>query len=249
VSHRFLEGDILHHRFHPKKHRFSYDFFFLDIDVYAQASLSNSLFSTASFAPMGFFARDHFGKSHDFLDNAHTLLETLGWQKPSSLRFITLPRIFHFVFNPISVLLLLDASEKPTHMVVEVHNYNGGRVLYPMALTLQPHDSYKGSHPKTMYVSPFLGFEGEYTFTLTYSMNAFSLRIELSQSQTPMLLAYFKGESKPFTQKTIHGLLWRHTFLTLFVVTRTLWQTLKLAFKGLAWAGPRAIDHTRKDLT
>jgi uncharacterized protein len=248
VSHRFFEGEILHHRFHPKKHHFSYDFFFLDVDVDALNVLSSRFFSTTSFAPMGFFARDHFGESRDFSDNAYALLERLGWQKPSQLRFITLPRIFHFVFNPISVLLLLDESQKPTHMVVEVHNYNGGRVLYPMMLEPHTHDTFKGSHPKTMYVSPFLGYEGVYTFTLGYTQAFFSLKIELAQANMPMLMAYFKGESKPFTSKTIHSLLWRHTFLTLFVVTRTLWQTVKLALKGIAWAGPRAIDQTRKDL-
>jgi len=248
VSHQFFEGNILHHRFIPKKHRFMYDFFFLDIDVYDLNSLKIPFFSTSSFAPMGFFARDHFGDGDSLLLNAQRLLETLGWEMPAHLRFITLPRIFHFVFNPISVLLLLDASQKPTHMVVEVHNYNGGRVLYPTILNHKKGDVYVGEHPKTLYVSPFLGYDGTYTFYLSYTPKHFSLNIELSQINTPMLLAYFKGEAIPFSQRSLHGLLWRHTFLTLFVVTRTLWHSLRLWLKGIAWMGPRSIDQTRKDL-
>jgi len=249
MNHRFLEGNILHHRFLPKKHRFVYDFFFLDIDVYDLPSLKSSFFSSSSFAPMGFFARDHFGQDDSLLLNAQTLFQTLGWEEPPHLRFITLPRIFHFVFNPISILLLLDASEKPTHMVVEVHNYNGGRVLYPMVLAHEKSDFYKGEHPKTLYVSPFLGFDGMYTFHISYTPTHFSLRIELSQMDTPMLLTSFTGESLPFSQQNIKHLLCQHTFLTLFVVTHTLWQSLRLWLKGIAWMGPRNIDQTRKDLT
>lgn len=249
MSHRFLEGEILHHRFLPKKHRFVYDFFFLDIDVYALSSLQNRLFSASFFSPMGFLPRDHFGTHDSLLDNALELLNTLGWQKPPFLRFITLPRIFHFVFNPISILLLLDEAKNPTHMVVEVHNYNGGRVLYPMELGHDRGAFYKGNHPKTLYVSPFLGHEGVYDFMLSYNSTRLSLTIELFQTNTPMLLTHFKGESIPFSSKSIASLLCRHTFLTFFVVTRTLWQSLRLWLKGIAWTKPRPIDQTRKDLT
>ncbi len=50
------------------------------------------------------------------------------------MRFLTLPRVLNFVFNPISVLVLFDEESNPRHILAEVHNYNGGRVVYCVKL-------------------------------------------------------------------------------------------------------------------
>lgn len=247
MSHRFFEGEIFHKRFTPKVHQFTYDYFFLDIDVNDMSTLKNSLFKLNRFGIMSFFGRDHFGQTDDLLINARQLIDSLQCDC-AHIRFLTLPRIFHFVFNPISLLLLLDDDHKPTHCVAEVHNYNGGRVLYPMKLEFDG-KSYIAEAPKSMYVSPFMGYEGMYRFRIRYSNDRFELSIHLSESDNVMLLADFKGSSLPYSTKSIRHLLCAHTFLSLFVVTRTLYQTLRLKLKGLTWNSPRPQDQTHKELT
>jgi len=248
MSHRFYEGEIFHKRFFPKEHAFTYDYFFLDIDVADINSLNNSLFKINRAGVMGFLAHDHFGATDDFALNAMELISAMGWEKPTQLRFITLPRIFHFVFNPISMLLLLDSDAKPTHAIAEVHNYNGGRVLYPMQLQQVNALQYKATSPKSMYVSPFMGYEGTYTFRIEYTPEHFSLRIELSEGDTEMLVAHFSGSSLPYSTSSIRRLLCNHTFLSLFVVTRTLWQSLRLKLKGLKFHSPRPQDQIKQEL-
>jgi DUF1365 family protein len=249
VSHRFYEGEIFHKRYSPKEHQFTYDYFFLDINVSHIDTLHNGIFSTNKLNLMSFYAKDHFGESDSIVYNVYRLLDTLGWGKPYEMRFITLPRMANFVFNPISMLLLLDNKKRVTHAIAEVHNYNGGRVLYPMALELDNKGRYLGSCPKTMYVSPFMGYEGEYHFTLEYTHEHFGLIVELNVNDSPLLLAHFSGNAKPFSASSIRSLLYAHTFLTLFVVTRTLWQTLRLKLKGgLTWYSPRTSDQTHKEI-
>ena len=248
MSHRFYEGEIFHKRFFPRQHVFTYDYFFLDAEVENLASLENSLFKLNRFGVMSFFAHDHFGSSRDFLSNAKELIEALGWSDYASIRFLTLPRMFHFVFNPLSMLLLLDEDGSPTHCVAEVHNYNGGRVLYPMTLERDTYAHLYATSPKSMYVSPFMGYEGTYTFHIEYSPEHFGLRIDLSEGNQHMLIAHFSGASRPYGTKSIRSLLCNHTFLSLFVVTRTLWQSLRLKLKGLSWNSPRLIDQTHKEL-
>jgi len=61
-----------------------------------------------------------------------------------------------------------------------------------------------------------------------------------------MLSSTFVGKSLVFNDVNIISLFFRHTLLTFWVVTRTIWQSLKLKLKGLKWNGPEAIDQTRR---
>ncbi len=248
MSHRFFQGDIFHKRFFPKIHQFTYDYFFIDIDLTDLSSLENRLFKLNRLGVMSFFAQDHFGHTDDFYTNAKELIQALGWTDYAHIRFLTLPRILNFVFNPISLILLLDEHGSPTHCIAEVHNYNDGRALYPMKLE-ELGGYWIGKVEKSMYVSPFMGYEGTYRFRLYYTAESFELWIELSEGSKRMLIADFKGTSLSYSTKSIRTLLCDHTLLSFFVVTRTLWQTLLLKFKGLTWHSPRPQDQQHKELT
>lgn len=49
------------------------------------------------------------------------------------MRFITL-KGFKLCFQSNYVLVLFDEENSPTHILAEVHNYNNGRVVYPVKL-------------------------------------------------------------------------------------------------------------------
>lgn len=234
MSHFFYEGEIYHKRFHPKKHSFTYPFFLLGINVEDLKSLKTRYFGFNRFNIFSFYPKEHFGKSDDFHANIQELLNKFNLQKPQKMHFFTLPRIMGFVFNPISVLMLFE-DDKPYFMLVEVHNYNGGRIVYPVPLHVKNASQYIGEARKDMYVSPFLRRDGVYTFTLGYTKEKISLHIVLHEDEQKKLIASFNGEAKEFSSKNILGLFCRHTFLTFFVVTRTLYQSLKLFLKGLKW--------------
>lgn len=245
MSHRFIEGHVHHTRTAPRRHLFNYRFYLLDIDLSTLQTLQNSLFSTNSFNLFSFSAKDHFGTSDDFMENVHALLHQFNRQPTEKMRFITLPRIMNFVFNPISILLLFE-KEIPSSMFVEVHNYNGGRTVYPVELTLDKKGQYVGSVTKNMYVSPFLENRGFYLFTIHYDDTKMSVRITLKEGDKKILQTFFTGKSLPFRTSTVTTLFLRHTLITFWVVTRTLWQTMRLKLKGLKWHSPSAADQIRR---
>ena len=114
-NHRFYEGAIYHKRVHPKTHEFKYKFYLLDIDVADSSSfekLKNSFFSINRLNFLSFKTKDHFGTSDNFLENIDGLLEKFNLEKSSKLRFITLPRVLNFVFNPISILMVFDKDSR-----------------------------------------------------------------------------------------------------------------------------------------
>jgi DUF1365 family protein len=245
MSHKFQEGMIYHKRVSPKKHDFKYKFFMLDIDMNSFFELENKYFSKNSFNLFSFNTKDHFGENDDFRKNIKALLEKYEIEETNKMRFITLPSIAGFVFNPISMLILFK-EDKPTYMLAEVHNYNGGRIIYCVKLETKDNIHYKGIGNKDMYVSPFFQSHGVYDFSLRYEENNFSLGINLFENDKKMLTTTLVGKSLEFNESNVVKLFFRHFLLTILVVTRTIWQSLKLKSKGLKFNKPTAKDQVRR---
>jgi len=245
MSHKFQEGTIYHKRYFPKKHQFTYKFFMIDIDMNSFEKLDNKYFSQNKFNLFSFNTKDHFGKSNSFKENIKELLEKYSIKPTSKMRFITLPSILGYVFNPISALILFEKNT-PTHMIAEVHNYNGGRVIYALELESKHNKHFKGKALKDMYVSPFFKSSGDYDFDIMYDDNKFSISIKLFEDDKKMLVSTFVGNSLVFNERNIISLFFRHTLLTFWVVTRTIWQSIKLKLKGLKWNKPRSCDQIKR---
>lgn len=245
MTHRFLDGTIYHKRFLPKQHTFKYDFFMIDMDLANLDTLKNSYLSINRFNLFAFNTKDHFGISEDFLTNVEELCGKFNIEGSYNMRFITLPSIFGFVFNPISCLILIE-DDKPKIMFAEVHNYNGGRVVYFVELKHLSVNTYEGETKKDMYVSPFFEASGIYKFKLVYTDEKFLLNITLFENDKKMLISTLDTKSLAYDEKTIKKLFLNHKLLTIFVVTRTLWQSLKLKLKGLAWNSVTSKDQIRR---
>ncbi|QKF82972.1 DUF1365 domain-containing protein [Halarcobacter ebronensis] len=245
MSHQFLDGVIYHKRFLPKEHKFEYKFFMVDIDLQELDSLKNRFFCQNSFNLFSFNTKNHFGKSDDFIENVTYLLKYFDIKRCHKMRFITLPSILGFVFNPISLLILFEKNI-PTYLIAEVHNYNGGRVIYPTKLQSEDGINFKSSTKKDMYVSPFFKREGNYEFRLKYDEKQLFLNILLFEDEKKMLCSTLKLKPLNFSQTNILKLFFKHTFLTLWVVTRTLYQSFKLKRKGLKWSNPIKEDQIRR---
>jgi DUF1365 family protein len=207
--------------------------------------LKNRLFALEGFNLFSFKSKDHFGEGDDFMANVDELLKKFDLLPTKQMRFVALPRVANFVFNPISVLILFE-EDKPTYMLAEVHNYNGGRVVYPVKLTSSDGKSYRGEVAKDMYVSPFLQTLGDYRFLLRHEEGSMTLKVDLYKDNKKKLTASFSGKSRPFESKTVAKLFAKHSFLTFWVVTRTLWQSLKLSAKGLKFYSPTPSDQIRR---
>ena len=245
TKHKFYEGTIYHKRFHPKVHEFKYNFYLLDIDLNYFENLKNSLFSINKLNFLSFKTKDHFGKSDDFLQNVDELLEKFSIKKTKNMRFFTLPRVLNFVFNPISALVVFDDNNQATHLLAEVHNYNNGRVVYPILLEKKG-NSYTGKVKKDMYVSPFFKTDGVYEFELKYDENKLFLKIDLFEDNEYKLTAIFNSKAKDFNKKSSLNIFLKYMFSTFLVVTRTYIQAIRLFIKGLKIHSPREQDKERR---
>jgi DUF1365 family protein len=244
-NHNIYEGTIYHKRYFPKKHDFKYNFYLLDIDVFDLKSLENKIFSINKLNFMSLQSFDHFGTSTDFFKNIEELLKKFHLKATKKMRFITLPRVLNFVFNPISVLVLFDEQNLPTHILAEVHNYNNGRIVYPVKLEKKG-NSYFGVVKKDMYVSPFFECVGVYEFELKYDQNKLFIKIDLYENEQHKLTAVFNSKAMPYTFKNILKIFFKYMFSTFLVVSRTYFQAIRLYLKGLKIHFPRDNDKIRR---
>lgn len=247
-NHNIFEGTIYHKRFLPKKHDFKYNFYLLDIDIFSLKSLENKIFSINKLNFMSLQSSDHFGTNREFLKNVEELLKKFDLEATNKMRFLTLPRVLNFVFNPISVLVLFDEENLPTHILAEVHNYNKGRVVYPIRLEKHEENpkSYFGIVKKDMYVSPFFQCEGVYEFELKYDENKLFIKIDLYEDRQHKLTAIFNSKAKPYNLKNIVKIFFKYMFSTFLVVSRTFYHAFRLYLKGLKIYSPRDNDKIRR---
>ena len=245
ANHKFYEGNIYHKRFHPRVHEFKYNFYLLDIDLNYFQNLKNSFFSINKLNLLSFKTKDHFGKSDNFLENVDELLEKFNIKKTNNMRFLTLPRVLNFVFNPLSALVIFNENNEATHLLAEVHNYNNGRVIYPIILEKKG-KSYTGKVIKDMYVSPFFKTDGVYEFELKYDENKLFLKIDLFEDNEYKLTAIFNSKAKDFNKKSSLNIFFKYMFSTFLVVTRTYFQAISLFIRELKIYTPRDQDKERR---
>ena len=97
--------------------------------------------------------------------------------------------------------MVFNKDDIPTHILAEVHNYNNGRVIYPVKLEKKG-KSFFGLVKKDMYVSPFFETTGVYEFELKYDEEKLFVKIDLYENDVYKLSAIFNSKSKEFNKKT-----------------------------------------------
>ncbi|MBF4161150.1 FAD-dependent oxidoreductase [Nocardioides sp. CBS4Y-1] len=134
-----------------------------------------------AFARGTFESRDHLGAPERTLrENLEAFLETQGRTLDPAGRILlaTQPRAFGYCFNPISVWWALDHHGRQEACVVEVHNTYGDRHAY----LVDPDEQGRARTPKSMYVSPFHGTDGDYELAVPLPGDRISIAVTLHPS-------------------------------------------------------------------
>ena len=122
-------GTVIHKRFKPKIHSFNYKVFSLLIDLSELDLMHQKLkfFSYDKLNIISFFNRDHGPRDGSSLkdwvmDNLKKNdIETENIQ----IKLLCYPRIFGYVFNPLSVFYIYDKNSELISILYEVKNTFG----------------------------------------------------------------------------------------------------------------------------
>lgn len=235
-------GRVAHARLRPFEHRLAYRVFslFLNIDQINDTASSSRLFSYNRFGIAAFYDKDHGDRTGAPLRCwVERALTSCGISPPGGdIRLLCFPRIFGFVFNPLSIFFCYDRSGGLGAIVYEVHNTVGGTHAY-VAPVADPHSKLvRQTADKAFYVSPFIGMKARYDFSVVPPGERFALTIRESDPEGPLLVATHAGERRDFTDRQLGWLLLCHPLMTLKVFAGILWEALFIWAKGGRYTSP-----------
>ena len=127
-----------------------------------------------------------------------------------TIEVLTMPRVFNFVFNPVSFWYLKDRTGRVMVIVAEVNNTFGGTHSYVLHRDGEPITGDEWiTTPKQLYVSPFFRVEGSYRFCFRHTDEHSDVRLNHLDDDEKLLIATrVQGDRLTMTKRRIlrHGL-------------------------------------------
>ncbi len=230
-------GTVMHRRFKPHAHRLNYRVFWalLDLDELPNLASRLRLFSLKGFNLFGFRNADHGdGSDRPLRAQVEEHLAKAGIDlNGGAIRLLCMPRLFGFVFNPISVYYCYNRSGALKALLYQVHNTFGQRHSYLIPVDSKPGDPLEQRCLKAFYVSPFMDMDIDYRFRVQPPDKRVALAIECSDAQGPVLMASLAGERQALTDAALLRAFLSFPLMTLKVVAGIHWEALKLWIKGM----------------
>jgi hypothetical protein len=222
-------GAVMHRRLKSPPHRFAYDGFWLalDLDAFPRLRLLSldrrNLFSLQ--------ARDHAdGKPGNL--KAKIAAHAEGIDVSGRMILLTVPRLFGFTFNPLSVYACHDAGGRPSAFAWEVSNTFGARHTYVIPIEAATDGVVRQSCEKIMHVSPFLDMGLSYQFRVEAVGDALKLGVVDRAPDGAVLAAAVTATRRELTDAALLRLALAAPWATLKIMAAIHWEALRLVLKG-----------------
>ncbi len=231
-------GRVLHLRHRPVRHRLSHRVFFLLVDLAELGNLSSRLrlFSYKRFGVLSFTDADHGARDGQPVRNwVENELRRVGLFDPDGRIYLAcFPRMWGYVFNPLSIFYCYDGGGRLTAILHEVRNTFGELhgYLLPVAETADPEAVIRQSVAKDFHVSPFIPMGARYDFRLNRPGDRLSVAIEDHFSGGLGLSAVLVGRRRPLSDSQLLRVVATHPLMTLKIVAAIHWHALRLWLKG-----------------
>jgi DUF1365 family protein len=230
----------MHMRLQPFAHQFRYRVVsaLLDIDRLEEADAGLRWFSVDRFNLVAFHRRDHGPRDGSALRPwVEAQLATAGRPAPARVLLLSIPRLLGYAFNPLSVFWCYDADGRLDSVIYEVKNTFGDQYPYVLAADADADGAVRHDQPKEFFVSPFIGMDQIYSFTLRPPGEKLAIRIKQADARGDYLIATQSGHAVPMTDASLARLMLRMPLTTFKVIAAIHWQALRLWLKGARFLG------------
>ena len=229
-------GSVIHKRFKPKKHFFKYNVFslFLDLDEINELDQKILFFSYNKFNILSFFDKDHGYRDGSSIKDwlIHVLQKKNISTIDIKIKILCYPRIFGYVFNPLSIFFIYDADSNPIAILYEVKNTFGEQHTYVFKIDIK-NKQILNNCKKKFYVSPFMDLESKYFFKVLIPNERLSVIIDQRDKEGKLLFASQDGERVKLSSKNLLKSYLKHPLMTLKIISAIHYEALKLWIKGI----------------
>ena len=228
-------GTVIHKRFKPKIHFFKYKVFSLLIDLSDLNYLNKkiSFFSYNGFNLISFFDKDHGDRDGSSLIDwvKKNLTENNINSENIRIKLLCYPRIFGYVFNPLSVFFVYDYNENLISVLYEVKNTFGEQHTY--VFKAENNNLLQHNCSKKFHVSPFIEMNCNYFFRILRPSEKISVVIDQYQFNEKILFASQDGKRVDFNSKELLKSYLIHPLMTFKIISAIHFEAFKLWIKGI----------------
>jgi uncharacterized protein len=248
------ECSVMHHRFSPKAHHFQHDIFmfYLDLDELDLVAKTISLFGHNRKNIYNLCDNDHEPAGQNSLKERITgFLHQNGIDLGPSGRvmLLTLPRVFGYVFNPISIFYCFDKGGRPVCSIAEVGNTFREMKLYLLRQEeLVAGETFTGIISKLFYVSPFSPLDLSFDFKLKIPGDKLSVKIDDCVGDEKTLSTTLAGKRAELTNKNLFWFTLKYPLVTLKVICLIHWHALRLWLKRVPYHRKAANTSLQRDV-
>ena len=237
---RFTSGlyecRVTHQRFRPTRHRLRYGVWYLLADLEELPTLDRVIpgFSYERAGVVSFFNRDHGPRDgsplRPWIDAR--LAEAGIDLEGGAVRLLTFPRVFGYVFNPLTVWFCHGPDGELRALLYEVANTFGEWHHYLVPVTQGGRDVIRASFDKELFVSPFIDMASTYDFRTRVPDRRVAVLVRQTAPGGQQLVATLTGRRRALTGGALARMLARYPLVTMKVMGGIHWEALKLWSKG-----------------
>ena len=236
IKSSIYNGQVIHKRFKPKVHSFRYDVFSLLIDLSELEILDKQVnfFSYNKFNWISFYDKDHGDRDGSSLINwvQKNLRKNNISTENIKIKILCYPRIFGFVFNPLSVFYVYNSNENLISILYEVKNTFGEQHTYIFRIEKDA-NLIQNNCSKKFHVSPFIQMNCNYFFRLLKPGNKISVIIDQYENEDKILYASQDGIRTDFNTKYLIKSFLNHPLMTFKIILAIHYEAFKLWSKGI----------------
>ena len=229
-------GQVIHKRFKPKKHFFKYKVFslFLDLEEISLIDKTIPFFSYNKFNLISFYDKDHGNRDGSSLVAwvKNNLKSINIMEEKIKIKILCYPRIFGYVFNPLSIFFIYGQNSNLISILYEVKNTFGEQHTYVFKVNDQA-SPLKNNCRKKFFVSPFMDLKSSYYFSILEPNQNFSVIIDQRDEEGKLLYASQDGIKTNLTSKNLVFSYLKHPLMTFKIISAIHFEALRLWLKGI----------------
>lgn len=258
----------MHRRFSPKEHGFVYRLFMFALDLDELSDLQRRLrFFSVNRANLYSFREADFlpvaGPAHNPSHAPSPPVPPASGLKARVLAYlaargidaaggrvllVTLPRVFGYLFNPVSFYFCFDRDGRPVAALAEVTNTFREMKPYVLGPETRGVHGFAQRTPKHFYVSPFTDVDVAFDFTLRVPDARLAVQIDDYAGGRRTLTSTLTGARRPLTDAALAWFAVKYPLVTLQVIALIHWNALKLYLKQVPWFAKAARPEAQRDL-